>query len=63
MTNNKPPLQLFILRTKKGGSEVRDETGVVISFNNKMAAKAARDELGGDTVVSFGPDHKLYFQR
>ena len=63
MTNNKPPLQLFILRPKKGGSEVRDETGVAISFNNKMAAKAARDERGGDTVVSFGPDHKLYFQR
>jgi hypothetical protein len=60
--SNKPPLRLFILRTKKGGSEVRDETGVV-SFNNKMAAKTARDELGGDTVVSFGPDHKLYFQR
>lgn len=29
-------------------------------FSDKSAAKAVRNEMGGTTVVSLGPDHKDY---
>jgi hypothetical protein len=29
-------------------------------FSDKSAAKAARNEMGGTTVVSLGPDHRNY---
>lgn len=52
------PLRLFCLRHGRNGPVVRID-GEPVYFNNKMAAKAARDKLE-DAVVSFGPDHKLY---
>lgn len=45
--------RLFTLRVSKGGALVQP----VVYFDNKMAAKAARQ---GTQVVSIGPDHKLY---
>ena len=29
-------------------------------FDNKSAAKAVRNQMGGTTVVSLGPDHRNY---
>ena len=49
--------KLFVLRTRKKGPIIPD-----LYFDNKMEAKKARNERGGDTVVSLGPDHKLYNQ-
>lgn len=45
--------RLFILREKKGGKAIPNR-----EYDDKMKAKQARNELGGTTVVSTGPDHK-----
>lgn len=52
--------RLFMLRHSKQGAPVKDEDGSVMYFQDKMRAKAARNAFGGSTVVSIGPDHKLY---
>lgn len=49
--------RLFIIREGKNGKPLRDESGKVVYFNDKMLAKRQRDE---GQVVSYGPDHKLY---
>jgi hypothetical protein len=53
-------MKLFVLRTEKNGQVVRDRDGNVMYFDNKMDAKDARDSIGGNTVVSYGPDHKKF---
>ena len=53
-------MKLFMLRATKQGKPVQDTTGNILYFSNKMDAKEARDKIGGTTVVSKGPDHKLY---
>ena len=45
--------RLFVLRKYKKGPIIPD-----LYFNNKMVAKHKRDQLGGTTVVSYGPDHR-----
>ena len=50
--------RLFVLRTNKGGAIIKDSANNPIYFSNKMEAKKARDQRGGDTVVSRGPDNK-----
>ncbi|MHA2380641.1 MAG: hypothetical protein ACXADS_15300 [Candidatus Thorarchaeota archaeon] len=47
--------RLFILREKKQGKPIPG-----MEFENKQDAKQKRDEMGGDTVVSLGPDHRNY---
>jgi hypothetical protein len=51
--------RLFIIRRGKRGEPVRDEHSV-LTFPSKQEAKAVRDSLGAEYVVSYGPDHKLY---
>ena len=46
---------LFILRESKGGKPIPSH-----EYDDKMAAKKARDLIGGTTVVSYGHDHKNY---
>jgi hypothetical protein len=53
-------MRLFTLRHHRNGPLVKDQFGDVIFYDNKMTAKHHRDRMGGQTVVSFGPDHKLY---
>lgn len=53
-------MKLFMLRASKQGKPVQDDNGNIMYFGNKMDAKDARDKIGGSTVVSYGPDHKLY---
>lgn len=50
--------RLFVLRHSKGGAIIKDSANRPLYFENKMVAKAARDQFGGTTVVSLGPDHK-----
>jgi hypothetical protein len=45
--------RLFTLRQSRGGALVQP----VVYFENKQAAKAARQ---GSQVVTYGIDHKLY---
>jgi hypothetical protein len=52
--------RLFMLRHSKGGSVVLGSDKLPVYFDNKPDAKAARNHLGGETVVSHGPDHKLF---
>ena len=52
--------RLFMLRYGKGGAPVKDEDGSIMYFGNKQDAKQTRDMFGGDTVVSYGIDHKLF---
>ena len=54
--------RLFALRHVRKGPLVKDQFGDVIYYDNKMDAKLHRDRLGGRTVVTFGPDHKLVGQ-
>jgi hypothetical protein len=53
-------MKLFCLRYGKGGAYVKDSTGTVAYFGDKQTAKKARDAVGGNLVVSYGVDHKLY---
>lgn len=52
--------RLFVLRKHKNGPIILNKQGEPFYFDNKMAAKTARNAIGGDTVVSIGIDHKLY---
>lgn len=52
--------RLFMLRHGKAGSPVKDDDGSVMYFSNKQDAKQTRDMFGGDVVVSYGIDHKLF---
>ena len=52
--------RLFMLRSGKGGAPVKGQDGLVLYFSVKPEAKKARDEIGGNTVVSFGPDHMKF---
>lgn len=49
--------RLFMLRRKRKGAVVTTADGTPLYFSNKMDAKKVRDDIGGDTVVSLGPDH------
>lgn len=49
------PKRLFILRKYRKGPALEG-----LYFHDKMEAKRHRDMLGGDTVVSYGPDHRLF---
>jgi hypothetical protein len=51
--------RLFVLRHSKGGTIVKGDDGQPMYFDNKPTAKETRNRLGGSTVVSLGPDHKL----
>jgi hypothetical protein len=53
-------MRLFALRRNRNGPLVKDQFGDVIYYDNKMEAKLHRDRLGRDTVVTLGPDHKMY---
>lgn len=53
-------MRLFALREYKKGPHITDQFSEPLFFNNKMEAKLIRDRIGGRTVVTFGPDHKLY---
>lgn len=55
-------MRLFGLRTVRKGPLITDQFGEPVYYDNKMEAKRHRDRLGGRTVVTFGPDHKLYEQ-
>lgn len=50
-------LRLFILRRGKKGDPLRDDDHSLITFPNKEEAKALRNKLGENYVVSYGPDH------
>jgi len=52
-------LKLFVLRHGKGGAIVKGDNGEALYFREKRDAKIAREQRQG-TVVSYGPDHKLY---
>lgn len=54
-------LKLFLLRERKGGRPIRDAKGDILTFPDKQQAKMVRDTIGNGTVVSYGPDHKLYW--
>ena len=56
---SKQALKLFVLRHGKGGAIVKGEDNQPLYFNDKRTAKLAREQRDG-TVVSYGPDHKLY---
>lgn len=52
--------RLFMLKDRRGGKPLTNQFGEVIFFDNKTEAKRQRDRIGNDTVVSYGPDHKLH---
>jgi hypothetical protein len=52
-------LKLFCLRHGKGGAVVTGDNNQPLYFREKRDAKIAREQRQG-TVVSYGPDHKLY---
>jgi hypothetical protein len=52
--------RLFMLRHSKGGSVVIGENKQPLYFHEKHDAKKLRDTMGGTTVVTLGPDHRLY---
>ena len=51
--------RLFQLRKYPKGPVITGSEGPLY-FADKSAAKAARNEMGGTTVVSLGPDHRNY---
>jgi hypothetical protein len=53
-------MRLFALRRYRKGPLIKDQFGDVIYLDNKTEAKRLRDRLGGDAVVTLGPDHKMY---
>jgi hypothetical protein len=53
-------MRLFMLRYGKGGSAVKGDGGEPLYFGSKPEAKQVRDTIGGNLVVSYGVDHKLY---
>ena len=52
--------RLFMLRHGKGGAVVKSSDGQPLYFDSKPAAKTARDSIGGNAVVSRGPDNRNY---
>lgn len=56
-------LSLFILRRGKHGEPLRDDDHSLITFTNKEDAKALRNKLGENYVVSYGPDHRKTLNR
>ena len=54
-----PSKRLFQLRKYPKGPVITGSEGPIY-FSNKSAAKAVRNEMGGTTVVSLGPDHRNY---
>jgi hypothetical protein len=52
--------RLFMLRRGKQGQPVRDDDHTILTFPTKSEAKRIRDSLGGDFVVSYGPDHRKF---
>jgi hypothetical protein len=52
--------RLFIIRRGKRGEPVRDDDHSILSFPSKPLAKQVRDQLGGEYVVSYGPDHHKF---
>jgi hypothetical protein len=52
--------RLFMLRHSKGGSVVLGDDNQPLYFHAKQDAKSVRDSLGGNVVVTLGPDHRLY---
>jgi hypothetical protein len=56
-------LSLFILRRGKKGDPLRDDDHSLITFSNKEDAKALRNKLGENYVVSYGPDHHKTLNR
>lgn len=55
--------RLYRLRYSKRGAVVKDAGGRPIYFDDKASAKSLRDQMGGATVVSLGPDHKQFLKR
>jgi hypothetical protein len=49
--------KLFIIRNYRNGPMIPD-----LFFSDKMDAKKKRNELGGNHVVSYGPDHKKFIK-
>lgn len=56
-------LSLFILRRGKKGDPLRDDDHSLITFPSKGEAKALRNKLGENYVVSYGPDHHKTLNR
>jgi len=54
--------RLYRLRYSKRGAVIKDADGKPIYFGDKESAKQLRDQIGGATVVSLGPDHKRQHQ-
>jgi hypothetical protein len=52
--------RLFMLRHSKGGTVVVGDSKQPLYFHVKQDAKQHRDTMGGSTVVTLGPDHRLY---
>lgn len=52
--------RLFMLRRGGNRAPIVGDTGLPLYFSDKMAAKAARDQLGDGAVVSYGPDHTKF---
>ena len=52
--------RLFVLRHGKGGAIVNGADGKPRYFGSKPEAKKARDQIGGTTVVSRGPDNRNF---
>lgn len=50
--------RLFVLRHSKGGALVLGASKSPLYFDTKQEAKKLRDEIGGTTVVSKGPDNR-----
>jgi hypothetical protein len=50
--------RLFVLRHGKGGAVVTGPGNQPMYFASKPEAKKVRDTLGGNTVVSRGPDNR-----
>jgi len=50
--------RLFVLRHNKGGAIVKGADGQPLYFDSKAEAKRVRNTIGGDTVVSKGPDNR-----
>jgi len=52
--------RLFMLRHSKGGSVVVGDSKQPLYFHDKQDAKKLRNTMGGNVVVTLGPDHRLY---
>ena len=49
--------RLYVLRHGKGGALINGGDGGPLYFGSKPEAKQARDQIGGNAVVSRGPDN------